>query len=91
MNLPYEEILGGVPHMRMAPGVRHEAICERLHQIVHASVANLRSTKLVAPRTAIEVTRGTKICPDLALLAAATGKLWLAAEIVRGPPNGYSS
>jgi hypothetical protein len=82
MNLPYEEILGGVPHMRLAPGARHETICQYLHQVVHASVANLRSTRLLAPRTSVEVSRGTRICPDLGLLAAATGKLWLAAEIV---------
>lgn len=82
MSIPYEEILGGVPHVRMAPGARHEAICARLHQIVHASVANLRSTRLLAPRTAVEVARGTRISPDLALLASATGKVWLAAEIV---------
>ena len=82
MSMPYEETLGGTSFLRSAPGARHETICGRLHQIVHSSVANLRSTRLLAPRCAIEVSRGTKICPDLALLANATGKLWLAAEIV---------
>jgi hypothetical protein len=82
MNIPYEEILGGIPHGRPAPGARHEVICERLHHIVHASVANLRSTRLLTPRSAVEVSRQTRVRPDLALLATATGKLWLAAEIV---------
>ena len=82
MNIPYEEILGGIPHGRPAPGARHEVICQRLHQIVHASVANLRSTRLLPPRSAVEISRHDKVCPDLALVAAATGKLWLAAEIV---------
>jgi Uma2 family endonuclease len=30
----------------------------------------------------IEISRHTKVCPDLALVTVATGKLWLAAEIV---------
>ena len=47
-----------------------------------ASVANLPSTQLLAPRTRIQVTRSTAICPDLALLTVATGKLWLAVEII---------
>jgi len=47
-----------------------------------ASVANLGSTQLVAPRTKIRVSHSTTICPDLALLTAATSRLWLAVEIV---------
>ena len=82
MNVPYQEILGGTPLIRSAPGARHELICGRLHQTVHASVANFRSIRLLAPRTSVEFSPQTRICPDLALLAAATGKLWLAAEIV---------
>ena len=38
--------------------------------------------RLLPPRSTIEHSTTTRICPDLALLAAATGKLWLAAEIV---------
>jgi Uma2 family endonuclease len=47
-----------------------------------ASVANLPATQLLAPRTKIRVSPATMICPDLALVTVATGKLWLAAEIV---------
>jgi Uma2 family endonuclease len=47
-----------------------------------ASVANLAGTQLLAPRTKIQVSRSTAICPDLALVTVATGKLWLAAEII---------
>ena len=43
---------------------------------------NPRAPRLLPPRSTIEFPPRTKICPDLALLAAATGKLWLAAEIV---------
>lgn len=82
MSLPYEEILEGASLPRSAPGVRHELICERLHAAMAASVANLGNTQLLAPRTKIQVSRSTTICPDLALITTATGKLWLAVEIV---------
>ena len=47
-----------------------------------ASVANLPGTQLLAPRSKIQVSRTTAICPDLALVTVATGRLWLAVEIV---------
>ena len=82
VSIPYEEILDGATWPRSAPGERHELICQRLHAAMAASVANLGSTQLLAPRTRIHVSRSTTICPDLALIATATGKLWLAVEIV---------
>ena len=82
MSLPYEEILSGETLPRSAPGTRHEVICERLHKLMTASVANLPATQLLAPRSKIQVSRSTAICPDLALITVATGKLWLAVEIV---------
>jgi Uma2 family endonuclease len=82
MSEPYEELLEGAALARRAPGPRHEQICARLHQCVLASVANLASVRLLPPRTCIEIARHTKVCPDLALVTVATGKLWLAAEIV---------
>jgi Uma2 family endonuclease len=82
MNRPYEEILEGASLPRSAPGERHEAICDRLHALMTAGVANLSGTQLLAPRTKVQVSRSTAICPDLALVTVATGKLWLAVEIV---------
>ena len=82
MSLPYEEILDGATLPRSAPGGRHEVICDRLHSAMAASVANLSGTQLLAPRTKVQVSRSTSICPDLALVTVATGKLWLAVEIV---------
>jgi Uma2 family endonuclease len=82
MSQPYEEILGGETLPRSAPGARHEAICDRLHRLMTASVANLPATQLLAPRAKVRVTPHTTICPDLALVTVATSKLWLAAEIV---------
>lgn len=82
MSEPYEEIIAGEVTLRLPPGRRHELICSRLHAIVQTKVANLASTRLLAPRTAVEIARGTRLCPDLALITAATNTLWLAAEIV---------
>jgi hypothetical protein len=53
MSRPYEEILDGGSLPRSAPGARHEAICDRLHAAMAASVANLPSTRLLAPRAQV--------------------------------------
>jgi Uma2 family endonuclease len=82
MPEPYEEILEGVTLPRSAPGDRHEQICERLHREMAASVAGLATTQLLAPRSKVQVLRSTTIRPDLALVTAASGKLFLAVEIV---------
>ena len=82
MSSPYKEILEGQTILRAAPGPRHELICGRLHAAIHASVANLASTHLLAPRSQVKLSSGTFVCPDLALVTRATGKLWLAVEIV---------
>jgi hypothetical protein len=82
MNLPYEEILDGAVTARLAPGPRHELICARLHAVVKASVANISSTRLLEARAEVPVSPSTTLRPDLALVTLATGKLWLAAEIV---------
>ncbi|HVU26833.1 MAG TPA: Uma2 family endonuclease [Verrucomicrobiae bacterium] len=82
MSQPYEEILEGTSLLRAAPGTRHETICTRLHTAMTAGVANLAITQLLAPRAKVRVSHSTVICPDLALVTAATNKLWLAVEIV---------
>ena len=82
MSHPYEEILGGETLPRSAPDSRHETICDRLHTAMNASVSNVSSTQLLAPRTKIQIARNTAIRPDLALLTTATGKLFLAVEVV---------
>jgi Uma2 family endonuclease len=82
MNESYQELLEGEVLARRAPGVRHELICSRLHAVVHASVANISSTRLLPARTKVQFSQNTALCPDLALVTAATGKIWLAAEIV---------
>lgn len=82
MSLPYDEILNGETHLRSTPDPRHEAVCDRLHALMTASVSNLAMTQLLVPRTKIQVNRHTALRPDLALITTATGKLFLAAEVV---------
>ena len=82
MSETYEEILEGQKILRPPPGMRHEVICQRLHDCVRASVADFTSTRLLERRTQVELSSETIVAPDLALVVAATGKLWLAAEIV---------
>jgi Uma2 family endonuclease len=82
MSAMYAEMLNGAPLARRAPGARHELICGRLHKWMKASVANFSGTRLLAPRSEVRLSFKHTVCPDLALVAAATGKVWLAAEIV---------
>ena len=82
MSEPYEEILSGQKILRPSPGARHELICSRLHNAVRASVGNFTSTKLLDRRSHVELSRDTIVAPDLALVVTASGKLWLAAEVV---------
>jgi Uma2 family endonuclease len=82
MSQGYEEILRGEAVQRLAPDERHETICGRLHREVGASIAGLTSTRLLEMRSVVRIESGTLIRPDLALVTAATGKIWLAAEVV---------
>jgi Uma2 family endonuclease len=82
MSAPYEEIIEGKTVRRPAPGPRHELICSRLHSSVQASVQKFPGTRLLEPRSRISFSAEIRLCPDLSLIASATGKLWLAAEIV---------
>ena len=82
MSKPYEEILDGATLPRSAPSDRHEQICRRLHQEMASGINGLATTQLLAPRTQVQVSRTTFLCPDLALVTAASGKLFLAVEII---------
>lgn len=82
MSEPYEEILSGEVWLRLPPGPRHELICARLHAEVASRLAGNGTLRQLAPRSVIEVLTGTMLRPDLALVNSATGRLWLAAEVV---------
>jgi hypothetical protein len=82
MSRPYEEVLEGATLPRSAPSERHELILQRLHHEMAAGINGLATAHLLAPRAQVQVTRTTLLCPDLALVTAASGKLFLAVEIV---------
>ncbi|HEU5072093.1 MAG TPA: Uma2 family endonuclease [Verrucomicrobiae bacterium] len=82
MTEPYDELLYGEPHLRLAPGERHERLCARLHATLLASVANLGGTRLLPVRTRIQLNSQHALRPDLALVTTANNRLWLAVEIV---------
>jgi Uma2 family endonuclease len=82
MSLPYEEIVDGETLLRSPPGPRHEKICSRLHARVARGLAGTAVARLLSPRSVVQLSAGTMIRPDLALVTAATGKLWLAVEVI---------
>lgn len=47
-----------------------------------ASIAGLTGVQLLAPREQVQLSRTTLFRPDLALVMAATGKLFLAVEVI---------
>jgi hypothetical protein len=82
MSQAYEEMVEGATLPRSAPGDRHEKICDRLHREMAANIAGLADVQLLVPRMQVQVAHATTLRPDLALVMAATGKLFLAVEII---------
>lgn len=82
MSDPYEEIVNGERVLRLPPRPRHEEILKRLHKRVAGATASLVTTKMLPPRTKMTFSAENTFCPDLALVTAATNKVWLVAEVV---------
>jgi hypothetical protein len=82
MSARYEEILAGESVLRQPPGARHEVICARLHQLLASATTGQAAARLLAPRQVIELGPGTLLRPDAAIVTAATGKIWLAIEVI---------
>ncbi len=84
MSDPYEEIINGETVLRLPPRQRHEDILARLHRRVAAATARLTTTRLLPARTRIDIdaAQSCRLRPDLALITAASDKLWLVAEVV---------
>jgi Uma2 family endonuclease len=82
MNVRYEEIVQGESLIRMPPGARHETVCARLHSAVAACLENASTSRLLAPRTVVQIAPGTLVRPDLVLVTVATKKPWLVAEVI---------
>ncbi len=82
MSDPYEEIVNGERVLRFPPRARHEEILQRLHKRMAGALATLVTTRLMPARAKIDLSSGNSFRPDLALLTAATNKLWLVAEVI---------
>ena len=82
MSHPYEEIVLGESILRFPPAPRHEAVCQRLHEKVSASLAAVTTSRLLAARSVVQLAPGTLLRPDIVLVTRATGKPWLIAEVV---------
>ena len=82
MSDPYEERVNGERVLRLPPRDRHEEIVARLHKRVAGALATLATTRLLAARTRLELSAENAFCPDLALVTAASDKLWLVVEVV---------
>lgn len=82
MSVRYEEILAGESVLRSPPGARHETVCARLHRLIAAATAGHAAAKLLAARHVVELAPGTLVRPDAAIVTAATGKIWLAVEVI---------
>ncbi len=82
MSFDYEEIIEGVSVLRRVSAGRHEGVCDALHAAFAAALAGSAVARLLEPRSIVQLSPSSFLRPDLALVTAATGKLWLAAEVV---------
>lgn len=82
MNHPYEEILQGETVLRRPPDERHELILDRVRGRIQDCLGPDSISKLLDRRSVVQLQAGTLVRPDLALVTAATGKLWLVAEVI---------
>ncbi len=78
----YQEIFGGEVWIRPSPARRHEAICIHLHTLLSKAIESSATTRILASRSIVPISSGNLIRPDLALVTAATGRIWLAAEVI---------
>ncbi|MFM8470204.1 MAG: Uma2 family endonuclease [Limisphaerales bacterium] len=91
MSLDYEEIIEGVSVLRRASAGRHEEICVALHAAFAAALTGVAVARLLEPRSIVQLSPGSLLRPDLALVTAATGKLWLAAEVVNSTDHRWDT
>lgn len=82
MSEAYDELIEGIGVSRVLPSGRHEEVCLRLHAALARAMEDITTSRLLAPRSLVQFTAENHFRPDLVLITAATGKPWLAAEIV---------
>ncbi len=91
MRADYEEIIEGVSVLRRVTADRHEDVCEALHAAFAAALVGNTVTRLLEPRSIVQLSPGTLLRPDLALVTVATGKLWLVAEVVNSTDHRWDT
>jgi Uma2 family endonuclease len=87
----YEEIIEGSSVHRTVLGGRHRLVLERLHGVLKAVVPENGPARLQEPRSVVQLTAGTILRPDISLVAAATGKVFLAAEIISSEDHRWDT
>ena len=83
MPHPYEELLAGEAHVRASPMTPHELLCNRLHAWVRAALPANSALELLPRRTPVDLRADLRPCPDLALVQAGSGQLYLAVEVLQ--------
>jgi len=91
MSHSYEEIIEGISVLRRVPDGRHHEICERLHAHISGSLKPGSPARLLEARALVQISAGTMVRPDLALVTVANGKLLLAAEIVNSDDHRWDT
>jgi hypothetical protein len=91
LSLDYEEIIAGESVLRRVPAGWNEEVCEALYAAFAAALAGVAVARLLEPRSIVQLSPGSLLRPDLALVTAATGKLWLAAEVVSSTDHRWDT
>jgi Uma2 family endonuclease len=84
MTDPYEEFVDGESLLRFPPGEWHEEIVTRLHTLVGSVLSPNSSVVLLERRSAVALTGGHRVCPDLTLITTANQRPLLLVEVVSG-------
>ena len=91
MSQTYEEIIEGSSVHRTVLGGRHRMVLERLHALVKMALPENGPARLQEPRSVVQLTAGTILRPDLSLVTAATGKVFLAAEVISSEDHRWDT
>ena len=79
---PYEEIIAGESYVRQSPGRRHEEVRARLESRLQGCLAAMAAARLLVTRSIVQLSPGTLLRPDLAVVASANERLLLAIEVI---------
>lgn len=91
MSHLYEEIIEGASVWRTVLGGRHRLVLERLHAAVKAAMPENGPARLQEPRSPVQMASNVVFRPDLSLVTAATGKIFLAAEIISSEDHRWDT